>query len=193
MEDRYLFRAKRIDNGEWAQGSLICEPWGMTIQYLCIVDGRRCKAKVDPASICQCTGLRDKTGKLIWENDIIKETDGVRGIIRFGRYGDEATDYGFYIEWEKTQPYWRNDICFWQRLREIKVIGSKFDNPELLEVQECQEELKTCPFCGNENIETGTDIFTGRYSFTCNRCKYTIKRKEKCIEMWNRRANDEVD
>lgn len=26
---------------------------------------------VDPSTICQCTGLRDKNGKLIWENDIM--------------------------------------------------------------------------------------------------------------------------
>lgn len=60
-----------------------------------------------------------------------------------------------------------------------------------------REELKPCPFCGNENIESGVDISYGMHSFTCNRCKYTIsflwKKKEKCIEMWNRRVNDETD
>ena len=71
MNDRYLYRAKRKDNGEWISGYLygIWERkyilWGM------INDVPDMK-EVDPSTICQCTGLKGKNGKLIWENDICR-------------------------------------------------------------------------------------------------------------------------
>ena len=130
MNDRYLYRAKRTDNGEWISGYLygIWERkyilWGM------INDVPDMK-EVDPSTICQCTAVPDRDNTIMFENDVVRERNGVRGVIRFGRYGDEKTDYGFYIEWEKSQPYWRNDIYYWQN--ELRVIGSYIDNPELLE------------------------------------------------------------
>lgn len=71
MQDRYLYRAKRVDNGKWIQGYLygIWERryilWGMTNDIPNMVE-------VDPSTICQCTGLKDKNGNLIWENDIME-------------------------------------------------------------------------------------------------------------------------
>lgn len=70
MNNRYLFRAKRIDNGDWSYGYLygIWEIkyilWGMTNDVPNMTE-------VDPSTICQCTGLKDKNGNLIWENDIM--------------------------------------------------------------------------------------------------------------------------
>lgn len=70
MEDRFLFRGKRKDNGEWIQGYLygIWERryilWGM-------INDIPNMAEVDPETVCQCTAMPDKNGKLIFENDIL--------------------------------------------------------------------------------------------------------------------------
>lgn len=76
MENRYLFRAKRIDTGEWVEGYLsypFCTEKGNESYYFYAKDslGFFCRCVVDASTICQCTGRNDKNGKLIYENDIM--------------------------------------------------------------------------------------------------------------------------
>ena len=129
MEDRYLFKAKRTDNEEWVTGSLItCGDGTCKIATRYLDDSANiailiCAYDVDRDTICQSTGLKDKNGKLIWENDIVK----ISGHI-YVCYWDE---YNF--EWglkSKTETVGLGyiDKCI------IEVIGNIFDNPELLEV-----------------------------------------------------------
>lgn len=72
-ELRGFWRGKRNDNGEWFVGYLYGERDG--VWYLC---DRFCERyEVDPSTLGECTGLRDKNGTLIFESDIIK-TGNVR-------------------------------------------------------------------------------------------------------------------
>lgn len=134
MDDRYLFRAKRKDNGEWEIGSLIALPTGeYEISNKCNnppdCDPMWNKVvithKVDPSTICQCTGLKDKNGKLIWENDVVKCKVGTAKVI-FDRLE-------WRIEWLENN-LWRKDLYYWavEDIQKTEVIGNIFDNPELM-------------------------------------------------------------
>ena len=134
MEDRYLFKAKRLDNGEWVQGYLVYDNRDklyriiMDIQYstgTCITTDNA--PRVDSSTICQCTGLKDKNGKLIWENDIIKCKFGIAVAV-----WDKSE---WRIKWVKDN-IWRKDLHYWvaEDNQRTEVVGNIFDNQELLEV-----------------------------------------------------------
>lgn len=142
MEDRYLFKAKRVDNGKWVEGNLIQNPFFKGVRSWISSeqeDKTRLRSisrtqalwnsiEVDPSTICQCTGLKDKTGKLIWENDIV-ETEYGKAVVVWDK-SEWRIKWIDDIIWRKDLHYWANDNgC------RIEVIGNVFDNPELLEVQ----------------------------------------------------------
>ena len=135
MEDRYLFKAKHF--GEWHIGNIVKEPDGLYIRDI----KKNVMAYIDDEStICQCTGLKDKNGNLIWENDVVKATVRQNSLCQSSTYSD------FYqVAYHKKNCYFylkkkNNNLLFdgnWSYyLKSIEVIGNIFDNPELLESEE---------------------------------------------------------
>lgn len=70
------FKAKRLDNGEWVEGSLIRSTDGIK-ERAYIVDNFSSMNDysiigVEPSTVCQFTGCIDKNGKEIYEGDILR-------------------------------------------------------------------------------------------------------------------------
>ena len=139
MNDRYLYRAKRKN---WRE--LPKEMWWVEGYYAyfkqndnhCIyyeVDGFTLVCDIDISTLCACTGLTDKNGKLIWENDIL-----------VGYLDDMYPENATYAQviWDKngfyTKEQYSDDISLMDEFDEkhFEVCGNIFDNPELLEVGE---------------------------------------------------------
>lgn len=148
MDNRYLYKAKRTDNGEWVYGSLITGVFfrvGNDIPYIlcpekadydCFEDFKEDNGifEVDPSTICQCTGLVDKNGEPIFEGDIVKTNQYGKddGQGHNGVGADKfcvVFDCGAY----RLEHKWRR-FNFVDG-KHCEGIGNKFDNPELLEVK----------------------------------------------------------
>ena len=143
-----LFKAKRKDNGEWVYGSLIIAEGSVVYiirskskAFIPKGESIICSAEcyeINPETLCQYTGLTDKNGRKIWENDIAecnkrKEECGLYKVIWRKEYADfgvvpiSNTCIGRYpigFSYEKTLHG-----------RDYKKVGNIFDNPELLEVE----------------------------------------------------------
>ena len=71
-----LFKAKRLDNGKWVEGYYIKRPNDPAGEKHYIATVGNCQwYEIDPNTLCQFTGLTDKDGDKIWENDIVDVYD----------------------------------------------------------------------------------------------------------------------
>ena len=144
MNREILFKAKRKDNGEWVEGNLITNEINENQKYIGYIFDERNGViedfdlvEVIPETICQYTGLDDKNGEKIWENDILHrayhaEEDCIvqwhDGSYRF------KTIHGSY----RQDPMTFLSLCFTEKMVcNLKVIGNVFDNPESVEVERC--------------------------------------------------------
>ena len=143
MKNRYLCRAKRMDNGEWVEGFYFCmtHPDGRHTHHFIIPLGtdlslgtpiEKIQVEVDSSTICQCTGLEDKNGKLIWENDICDRKEEYPEIVKYNE-GDWTLDYSYSKDKESGYCYCNLGFYVLER-KHVEVIGNVFDNQELLEV-----------------------------------------------------------
>ena len=152
-----IFRGKRIDNGEWVEGSLLYDREQNEAFIAENFEDRAANIReVDPDTVGECTGLRDKNGKLIFEGDIFKFPDEVwesyytscgteydswevenYGVVGFCDYSGrfDFIRYKFNENSVEADLHENHAIEFCDFIRDLEVIGNIHDNPELLEAE----------------------------------------------------------
>lgn len=128
MNERFLFRGRRYDNGEWITGWITSQfkkfTEGKVLTYIQSNVFGGGEHLVNTETVGQCTGLKDKNGKLIFEGDIVKNKAWY--VIKYDNGGYGLSAFG------KTKPvpimgHWNFNSD------EIEVIGNVYDNLELLQ------------------------------------------------------------
>lgn len=132
-----LFKAKRINNGKWVEGCLVIDHSRSNLfEYRMqpVESGVLYAPPINPETICQFTGLCDKYGNKIWENDIVKTVSDIYAQVKFGLYTTgfalEECNQGFYVDFS-DETYLRHELGYWNN--KVEVRGNIFDNPELLQ------------------------------------------------------------
>ena len=136
-------KAKRCDTYEWVSGYHVHDQHDYIVENLNMVVRGTAELTnahvVSRDTISKCTGYHDKSGNLMFENDIIAWYDAWKYIIRYGYFnGQVGLGYyyglGFYFERIGDQthrvPF---NAAF---INEYEVVGNIFDNKELLKVEE---------------------------------------------------------
>ena len=127
MTREIKFRGKLIDTGEWVYGNLLQDSGlcfiGKNIEVFKEAPFNECL--VNPDTVGQYTGLKDRNGKDVWEGDLLRTPEGDIMV----------------VEWRDAQiitrcvrpysPRYKNSLTFAYPVS--VVIGNIHDNPELLE------------------------------------------------------------
>lgn len=159
--DKYMCRAKRIDNGEWVYGYYVSASHFGHPEHLIIEQDTQYDGsgefwhinvhEVDPDTVCRCTSWHDSNKTPIFEKDIVEFVGANihRDLIWWCNEMSmmtavplEGIEFNGYDYWNGNYPkYTYADFCFMMQdpygdFKEIRVIGNIMDNPELLEVQD---------------------------------------------------------
>ena len=137
MNREILFGGKRLDNGEWVTGRLITDDRDGK-EFIVSWIGYHCEEgidsvnryiecfgfEVDPETVGQYTGLKDRNGVKIWEGDVFHLDDpNILYVVAW-------QDAGFVGRQRGNRS--SVGLSYWAPY--LEKVGNVHDNPELLEV-----------------------------------------------------------
>ena len=153
-----LFRAKQVNNGEWVEGYFAIGKWYLDEKEryailpidLCFYP--HCEInewiEIDPETVCQYTGLKDKNGNRIWENDIVLLREEIqeyewKAMVKFGN-----SNWEYNWGWQLVpigECDMNRDILLWidMEIANCEVIGNIFDDKHLLDKTDYRREQET--------------------------------------------------
>lgn len=143
----YLFRGKRVDNGEWAEGYLGYNK--VRKQYYIMDDVDSFPIPVHKESVGQYTGMKDKNGRKIFEGDIVrtqpcsdrpyskkKKFKEHVGVVRYNvrHFKNSFHEQDYEAVWAVGIKDMGEYGCYdWSMFFKCEVIGNVFENADLLE------------------------------------------------------------
>jgi uncharacterized phage protein (TIGR01671 family) len=144
MSDRYKFRGKRKDNGQWSKGSLvvwgnaryivaIVIPKGQEVYFVPDFPSGKPLIEVDPATVGQFTGLADKNSKEIYFGDKIRLESEIKDeFLRFEGWHIGQKNYESFLSLFNPEETDSIPLFSFDYTASKEIIGSIHDNPELL-------------------------------------------------------------
>lgn len=129
MQDRFRYRV--FDNDDRKMHDVIFLNYENNSVEWYNDNNKKRAAFIGEVPTLQCTGLKDKNGKLIYEGDIVKYKDEVYDLC-IGRIKKDNAHYE--LQYYTGEKYgWFSHILFKQYIKNIEVVGNIYENPELLE------------------------------------------------------------
>ena len=123
-----LFKAKRKDNGEWVEGYYCKTTIGNDVRPSDVIfvpfkvsrNEEWGWMKVDSGTLCQYTGLTDKNGNKIWENDILRIGENEKLMVSW---------HHFKASWVLSKKGWMYNHFFGESVEpeDVEVVGNIFD------------------------------------------------------------------
>lgn len=117
------FRAKRKDNAKWIYGSLVKTPNGTYIEWY--EDSICNRVEVDPSTVRQYTGFKDKNGNEVYEDDIFKLGPIIYKVIWRKDFG------GFYLKQNSSRISGTTPLGLLIGSLDYKIIGNTFNNTKI--------------------------------------------------------------
>ena len=141
--NKYTYKAKKLENGEWTTGSLFSGiNKSLIIKGINIKDMTVSGAEVDKNTICRYA-VAD-----LWENDIII----LAGRVGILRYGVHENGFGFYVDWKRTAEEDTEEElieAFWRYINDVICIGNAIDH----DVDEILKKVEEMASTGLETEE----------------------------------------
>ncbi len=149
MNREVRFRGKEISSGEWVYGAYFClhhNDGRQHIHHFIIPDDipipkdkpiGEMQVEVDPATVGQYTGLKDKNGKEIYEGDILHHKWNSGNDIFLETISEVKFSRGAFVVDDKKRADWLLSLHALPKWAEIEVIGNIHENPGLLEKPSC--------------------------------------------------------